>query len=58
MKRTRKRPPPRFPAYMLAKIPCPKRRKEVERSYERIANRALYRMLEEKAKNACKDQIE
>ena len=37
--------PPRFPGMMLAKIPCPKRRKEVERSYERIANRVLYRWL-------------
>lgn len=32
---------------MLNKIPCPKRRKKVERSYERIANRVLFRKLSE-----------
>ena len=39
----RKRKPPRYPGQMLNKIPCPKRRKGVERSYERIANRVLLR---------------
>jgi len=40
--------PPRYPGQMLAKIPCPIRRKQVERSYERIANRNLWRYLNER----------
>ena len=46
--KSRRKQPLRFPGQMLAKIPCPKRRKQVERSYERIANRALYRFLRER----------
>lgn len=46
-----KRSPPRYPGQFLRKIPCPKRRKEIERSYERIANRVLYRWLKMRGKS-------
>lgn len=44
MKR-RQQKPQRFPGQMLNKIPCEKRRKEVERIYQRIANRSLFKWL-------------
>lgn len=42
--------PTRYPGQMLMKIACPRRRKEVERSYQRIANRVLYRWLKAREK--------
>ena len=48
----RKARPPKYPAQMIRKLP-EHRRMEVERSYEQIANRELYRRLQaQKAEKA------